>query len=383
MVRRTAKAALTLAAVTSMVAALAGVAGAGVAAANPKPKPSPSPSPSPSPPKASFQSLGQMPGSAMGTDVSGISADGSTIAGYGWICTTFAANGSCWSAGDVQAFRWTPAGRYQALGTPGSSDFFGSGAVSADGSVIVGEHPQPNQYDAFRWTAATGMVRLPMNIAAAVTSDGAMVAGGDNWWKTTGQTGTFGPFPGFSDQTSAYGLAGTAAAPVAVGSAIKGSGAFGATFHAFRWTPGTGLQDLGLLPGGDQSIAIAISANEQVIVGEATVGGYWHAFRWTAATGMADLGTLGGGESAAFAVNGDGSVIVGSSLTSGSTGSDVAFRWTAKTGMQDISTLVNVPPQLIAQSALGVSQDGTVIIGNGRNTQAGIDEPWRAVLPLP
>jgi uncharacterized membrane protein len=46
---------------------------------------------------------------------------------------------------------------------------------------------------------------------------------------------------------------------------------------------------------------------------------------------MVDLGTLGGAESAAFATNGDGSVIVGSSLTSGSTGSSVAFRWTAKT----------------------------------------------------
>ena len=59
---------------------------------------------------ASFQSLGQMPGSALGTDVSGISGDGSAIAGYGSICTTFNANGSCLSAGDVQAFRWTPPG---------------------------------------------------------------------------------------------------------------------------------------------------------------------------------------------------------------------------------------------------------------------------------
>jgi probable HAF family extracellular repeat protein len=98
---------------------------------------------------------------------------------------------------------------------------------------------------------------------------------------------------------------------------------------------------------------------------------------------MTDLGTLGGAESAAFAINGDGSVIVGSSLTSQSTGSDVAFRWTAKAGMQDISKLVNVPQHLILQSVVGVSQDGTVITGNGFNTRLGMDEPWRAVLPLP
>jgi probable HAF family extracellular repeat protein len=210
-----------------------------------------------------------------------------------------------------------------------------------------------------------------------------MVAGGDNWWKTSGQTGTFGPFPGFQDQTEAYGLAGTAAAPVAVGGAIKGSSAFGPVDHAFLWTPATGLQDLGVLSGGE-SVATAVSADEKVVVGEARVtGGLWHAFRWTASTGMTDLGTLGGAESAAFAVNGDGSVIVGSSLTSQSTGSDVAFRWTAKTGMQDISKLVNVPQRLIPQSAIGVSQDGTVITGNGRNTKLGEDEPWRAVLPHP
>jgi len=324
-----------------------------------------------------------MPGSAMGTDVSGISGDGSTIAGYGWICTTFNPDGSCQTAGDVQAFRWTPASGYQTLGTPGTSAFFGAGAVSADGSVIVGEHPPENGYAAFRWTAATGMVQLPINIASAVTPDGGMVAGGDSWWKTTGQTGTFGPFPGFQDQTEAYGLAGTAQAPVAVGGAVKGANAFGPVDHAFRWTPATGLQDLGVLPGGDQSVAIAISADEKVVVGEATVGGFWHAFRWTAATGMVDLGTLGGPESGAFAVNGDGSVIVGSALTSQSTGSDHAFRWTAKTGMQDLTKLVNVPQHLILQSVIGVSADGTVITGNGFNTRLGMDEPWRAVLPLP
>jgi probable HAF family extracellular repeat protein len=369
--RDTVRAAGVLAAAGALAAGLA-AGSAGPALASPRAAASQT---------ASFQALGQMPG-AISTDVDGISGDGSTIAGYGTICTS-GAGGTCTSSNTVQVFRWTPAGGYQLLGSPAGSDFFGAGAVSFDGSVIVGEHPLPGQFAGFRWTAATGMVGLPINIAAAVTPDGQMVAGGDNWWKTTGQTGTFGPFPGFQDQTQAQGLAGTAQAPVAVGAAIKGSDAFGPTFHAFRWTPATGLQDLGVLPGGDQSIAIAISADEKVVVGEAQVSGLWHAFRWTAATGMADLGTLGGAESAAFAVNNDGSVIVGSSLTGSSTGSDHAFRWTAKTGMQDLTNLVNAPQRLIVQSAVGVSQDGTVITGNGFNTKLGADEPWRAVLPLP
>jgi len=330
-----------------------------------------------------FQALGQMPGAAMGTDASGISGDGSTIAGYGWLCDTFFPNGTCSGSSTVQAFRWTPAGGYQLLGKPGSSAFYGAGAVSYDGSVIVGEHPLPNQFAAFRWTAATGMTQLPMNIAAAVTPDGSMVAGGDNWWKTSGQTGTFGPFPGNPDQTEANGLVGTAQAPVAVGAAIKGSDFRGVTFHAFRWTPAIGMEDLGLTTG-DESMAIAISGDANVIVGEARdASGFWRAFRWTASTGMVDIGTLGGPESAALATNKDGSVIVGSSLTSGSTGSTHAFRWTAKTGMQDLQTLLKPPRSLILQSSIGVSQDGTVITGNGLNTKLGVDEPWRAVLALP
>src|SRR5262249_27637211 len=83
---------------------------------------------------ASFRRLGQMPGATSGTYASGISSDGSTIMGYGWVSST-----------TVQAYRWTVASNYQLLDSPGNSDYFGSGAVSSDGSVIVGENPQPSQ----------------------------------------------------------------------------------------------------------------------------------------------------------------------------------------------------------------------------------------------
>jgi probable HAF family extracellular repeat protein len=344
---------------------------------------------------ASFQGLGQMPGvwPAAGTYASAISGGGSTIMGYGWVC----ANGGskCNSSDTVLAYRWTVAGGYHILGSRGNSDFFGAGAVSSDGSVIVGEHPLPNNNsEAFRWTAAHGMVQLPMFIASAVTGDGAMVAGGDNWRKTSGQTGIFGPFAGEQDQTAAFGLSGTAKAPVAVGAAIKGSDAFGPTFHAFRWTPTGGLQDLGLTTGSE-SIAIAISADASVIVGEARdASGFWRAFRWTVSTGMQDIGTLGGPESAAYAVNKDGSVIVGTSLTSSSSGSNDAFVWTAKTGMQDLKTALQTAGVHTADNWVslatvdGISTDGTIIVGYGLTPRTkafpfGQWEPFRIVLPMP
>jgi probable HAF family extracellular repeat protein len=348
--------------------------------------------PETSTPTARFQGLGQMPGDwpAAGTYTSGISGDGSTIMGYGWVCK----NGGtkCDSSGTVQAYRWTAASGYQVLGTPGDSDFFGAGAVSFDGSVIVGEHPIPNNNsEAFRWTAA-GMVQLPMLIASAVTRDGNMVAGGDSWWNAFGATGIFGPFAGNQDQTQALGLAGTGLAPIAVGAAFKGSDNNGPTDHAFRWTPGTGLQDLGVTTG-TQSIAIAASEDGSVVVGEATDGsGFWRAFRWTAATGMVDIGTLGGPESAAYATNKDGSVIVGTTLTSSQSDSNACFIWTAQTGMQNFKTMlddagVHAADKWTTLDTLnGISADGTVVVGYGQSPPSkgnpfGEWEPFRAVLP--
>jgi probable HAF family extracellular repeat protein len=338
---------------------------------------------------ASFQSLGQMPGvwPAAGTYASALSGDGSTIMGYGWVCAD--GGTTCTSSDTVKGYRWTVVRGYQILTPIARSDFFGAGAVSYDGTVVVGENPQPNQFAGFRWTPANGLTTLPINIADAITADGAMVAGSDNWWKTSGQTGIFGPFPSQQDQTAAFGLSGTAQSPVAVGAAINGSDAFGATFNAFRWTPAGGLQDIGVPDIG--SIATAISADGLVIVGEHQVSGFWRAFRWTASTGIVDIGTLGGPESAAFAVNKDGTVIVGASLTSGSTGSSQAFRWTAKTGMQDLQSLLKgtkASHWIVLSTANGVSADGTVIAGYGLSPKTsqfpfGQWTPFRVVLAVP
>ncbi len=345
----------------------------------------------------SFQGLGQMPGAmrGAGTFANAISGDGSTIVGYAWVCR----NGTttCTSTDKTEAFRWTAANTYLVLGDLGSSIGSMALATSANGSVIVGDAPKgQNSFGAFRWTAAHGMVALPVSLlyGNAVTADGNMVAGGDNWWKTSGKVGTFGPFPGNPDQTQAFGLAGTGTAPITVGAALKGSDANGATFHAFRWTPSGGLQDLGLTTGSE-SIAVGISADGSVIVGEARdASGFWRAFRWSTANGMEDIGTLGGPESVAYAANHDGSVIVGTSLTSGLSDSNDAFIWTAKTGMQSLRAVLQAKGVHTADgwvqvtSAAGISVNGTVITGFGLNPRTkafpfGVWTPFRVVLPVP
>ena len=139
--------------------------------------------------------------------------------------------------------------------------------VSADGSVVVGSSSSgvnDYEYEAFRWTQETGIVRL------------SNLPGGN-----------------FSNATGVS----------ADGSVIVGS--FGNGGGAFRWTQETGM--VRLIAGYSNS-ANDVSADGSVVVG---VGYGINAFRWTQSDGMVGLGSLPGGipYSSASAVSADGSII--------------------------------------------------------------------------
>lgn len=63
-----------------------------------------------------------------------------------------------------------------------------------------------------------------------------------------------------------------------------------------------------------------------------------HAFLWSSGGGMQDLGTLGGTDSFAQAINDQGQIVGGSKNASGEAH---AFLWSTKSGMQDLSSLVS------------------------------------------
>jgi probable HAF family extracellular repeat protein len=216
------------------------------------------------------------------------------------------------------------------LGTLGGSN---SEAVDVnDAGQVVGsaqtEHFPTSR--AFSWTAAGGMIDLG----------------------TLDNSGS--PSPGSAaNAVNANGLV--------VGlSQLQGPN-FTAVTHAFTWSAGAGLSDLGTL-GGDNSSAKAVNDHGQVAGTSQAPDGVYHAFSWTAAGGMVDLGELG--LDTAVVINNSGQI---AGTTVG--GAARAVLWTLAVPFASMTAkaLVVVPPGAGNDSFV---LDTTLVPGSGGN---GID----------
>jgi probable HAF family extracellular repeat protein len=204
--------------------------------------------------------------------------------------------------------------------------------VSDDGSVVVGRSRTTDFGDeAFRWTQATGMVRMADQVG--------------------GHFNTVG---------TAYGVSADGSVIVGVGR-LTPPGTFGGT-EAFRWTEAGGFVGLGDLPGGVYfSEAIGVSADGAIIAGSSSENGPFaqpieHTVRWSSGM-MANLGGLGGAYSYPGAISGDGSTIIGISDTK-------EYRWTQATGMVALTP----GDDFTTARFFGLSHDGSVMVGGGNST---------------
>jgi probable HAF family extracellular repeat protein len=178
-----------------------------------------------------------------------------------------------------EAFRWLDGTGMIGLGKLPGATYSSAGAVSADGSVVVGSSGTENTAQAFRWTAEGGMVGLgpaenTYSFATGVSADGSVVVGA-------------------------------------------------ADDQAFRWTENTGMVGLGYMPGGSTSYPYAVTADGSVVVGYGSGAPTGNgAFIWDAVHGMRllqqvltedyGLDLSGWNLWQAAAVSGDGRTIVGS-----------------------------------------------------------------------
>jgi hypothetical protein len=150
--------------------------------------------------EATLQGLGTLPGYT-GSYATGITADGSTIVGV-------AVSASPLDAQSHLAWVWTN-GQMTALPTPPGYSSYASG-IAANGRYVIGRRTDPvnaGRWDMatgafasfgvgiqelpsaisadgsvatiayFRWTAADGLVMLPLNLTLSISADGSKIAG--------------------------------------------------------------------------------------------------------------------------------------------------------------------------------------------------------------
>ncbi|MDQ2987191.1 MAG: PEP-CTERM sorting domain-containing protein [Armatimonadota bacterium] len=164
-------------------------------------------------------------------------------------------------------------------------------------------------------------------------------------------------FLGQNGPSIAYGIS-------ADGNTVVGSSISNAGEEAFRWTRTGGMRTLGDFPGGYvASWAYAVNNDGTIIVGGSDDGGAPEegaGFRWTLATGLVHIGNLGGPStySPAYAVSDNGNVIAG--ISQNPTWDTEAFRWTAAGGMQGLGYL-NSGSHF--SKATGMTPDGNTVVG--------------------
>jgi probable HAF family extracellular repeat protein len=297
--------------------------------------------------------LGVLPATRPGSIAYGISGDGSVLVGGVSVGTS------------GRGFRWTETRGYQTLAGRDASEATSAWAISNDAQWTVGAVGDRSTRQAARWSA-DGALEILSEVPAGnesyafgVSGDGSRVVGAGRFEIAPGQ-----PFP---------------------------------TLEAYRWTDGDDrpptLDRLGWLATPTsgrifESQALDTSDDGRVVTGYSTSElSTWEAFRWDEDNGMVGLGLLdGGNDSRARAISADGSAIVG--VASDRFGDNQAFLWTRAGGMRTVEDVlfedfgVMIPDGWRLLSAEDISADGRTIVGYAENAD-GVFEGFVATVPAP
>lgn len=238
--------------------------------------------------------------------------------------------------------------------------------VSLDGKAVVGSRG----FLASLWIDGVGFVTLPdrgnESTALGANQDGSVVVG-----RRLDDSSIYYQAVRWTQSNSIVLGRGLARDVTPDGAVIVGRQDFGFLFNStesqpFRWTESSGMVGLGYLPGPTETLggAVAVSADGAVIAGYSSSANTFsfntEAFLWTQAGGMIGLGDLPGGNfnSTAIDMSADGSIVVGNGTT-GAVGNNEAqqgFRWTQSTGMVAMGAGSRVD---------AISADGSTMVGHG------------------
>lgn len=167
--------------------------------------------------------------------------------------------------------------------------------------------------------------------------------------------------------------------------------------RAFRYTEGAGLIDLGTLGGNNSSayginnsgqvvgesdtdtgIVKFTNKSKRLLTSPIASASHKHAFLWTEGEGMIDLGDLsqsptstGRTYSIAYAINNNGVVVGYSKLKDGS---GRAFRWTREGGMIDINSLLPRGSGWVLLDAYDINDKGQIV---GTGLHNGVTRAYR------
>jgi probable HAF family extracellular repeat protein len=259
--------------------------------------------------------------------------------------------------GDASSQPWAINGMEELFGLPGQTYAIASGIN--DAGVVVGDAWGGGTLrHALRWTAG-----VPEDLGAlAVTSRALDVSDAGD---VVGET----PVESLDSKAFLYTDAGgmELIAPLSYTSHAYDINEWGEAvgymtvlnaYHAFRFTPGAGLQDLGVVSGFSHSFGKAINVSGQV-AGSLTsaTGNSEHIFRYTDGVGIVDLGGVGE-TNQVWAINSRGD-IVGRGRPS--SGIERAFLYTDEGGLQDFDDLIDVSAGWHLHYANDINDAGQIV----------------------
>ena len=227
----------------------------------------------------SHGSLGSSSGSSA-SSAWGMSSDGLTIVGLGWI-----------NAGSAHAIKWTAAGGVEDLGSSVSGRSTRANAANSDGSIIAGWQDSPSGFrQGALWTNGVQNLITHANgdratEAGAISADGVWTCGGQGFsndfqaWKWSDATGIIdiGPAPTSGWRGAATGLTADGSKAVGFYRPWPAPATFGRGFIHTELDGMLDLTDLAITLGNDLQGAIlalplGISADGSTVVGVTNSG---------------------------------------------------------------------------------------------------------------